>query len=488
MSALLTTPPPLMAHHSAQCHACSTLAVLQDATNTNLRTGKRSVGYMQPYSTKRVTFPTSSARSQVSDPQLQKLLTPRPIFSKAPPTILMSSAARSQDQGLDLKVREPEHPYLQGVVPFPYSLLDSDGDIEMLDGTYYPRASNMNLPIPYPLPSLSTPPSLMCKRRSAGSVSSFVVPSSGRDKWKSAKRKARKSQLHAEDMWWLRVIHRSILHALGESDPTASPSQTSASASDGNGEVRQTCCNSFQAQDLLLAGRISQKMLNCRCHSAAMIDDHEEKTAAWLYSLLAVSSLPPTLVTSALASHAPTSGCRAGLDPQNMSATLSSNGGTVLELADPLCPDANVSHRSKLSIPILVPPSRNRGDFQMLPWPLGPALRNTITPPPSPVKSRRSLSFPLLPPKPPTPRTLRTLTMSQLVASLTLAHRERSGLRPRSSKSSSKRSSKDREKDAHCTGEPASHPSGVFMNVQRHQHADRRSPLSRIAYVDELSC
>ena len=63
---------------------------------------------------------------------------------------------------------------------------------------------------------------------------------------------------------------------------------------------------------------------------------------------------------------------------------LSSNGGTVLELADPLCPNPNVSHCSKLSIPILVPPSLNCDDFPMLPWSLGPALRNTITPLPSP--------------------------------------------------------------------------------------------------------
>jgi len=68
--------------------------------------------------------------------------------------------------------------------------------------------------------------------------------------------------------------------------------------------------------------------------------------------------------------------------------------------------------------------------------------------------------------------------MSQLVASLTLAHRKRSGLKPQGSKS---------REDAHFTGEPASHPSGVFVNVQRHQRADRQSPLCRVTYVDELS-
>ena len=148
-SALFITPPLLMTQHPSQCYASS---ILHDATNTNLHTtGKRSVGYMQPCSTKRVTFPTSSARSQVSDAQLQKLLIPRlSIIFKALPTISMSSTPRSHDRGLDLNVREPELPYLRGVVPFPYSLLDSGGDIEMLDGIYYPRTSNTNA---YSLPS-----------------------------------------------------------------------------------------------------------------------------------------------------------------------------------------------------------------------------------------------------------------------------------------------------------------------------------------------
>lgn len=467
-----------MAQHPAECRACSTRAVLHDAANTNLRTGK-------PSSTKRVTFPTSSARSQVSDAQLQQLLTPRiSIISKAPPTILMSSAAYLQDPGLDLKIRELEHLYIQDLVPFPWSPLDGDGDIEMLDGTRCPRTFDMALPIPYPLPSLFTPPPLMRKRRSAGSVSSFAVPSSVRDKWKSVRKKLQKSMQHAEDMWWLGVIHRSILHALGDSEPTTSSCQTSASASDDNAEYR--CDNSFQVQDLLLVGKVWQKILDCRCHSAALIRDHEETTTSPLSSWLAALSLPPTIASSAPASRAP-SACRAGLDLKNMSVTLSSNGGTVLELADPLRPGTNASHCSKLSIPIFILPTWNPNEFQMIPWPLEPTLTDTITPPPSPAQSRRSHTLPLLLPRPSSLRPPQTLTVSQLVASLTLAHRKRTGLRPRSSKSSSKRSRKSKEKDAHCTGEPASLPSGV-LNVQRHQRAARRSPLCHVAYVDESSC
>ena len=106
-----------------------------------------------------------------------------------------------------------------------------------IDGTCCSRTSNMNLSIPYPAPSFSTPRPLH-KRRSAGSVSPFAVPSGGQDKWKSVRKKPRKSMQHAEDMWWLCVIHWSVLHALGRSEPTASPCHASASACDGNGEHR----------------------------------------------------------------------------------------------------------------------------------------------------------------------------------------------------------------------------------------------------------
>ncbi|KAL4065114.1 hypothetical protein V8B97DRAFT_1559430 [Scleroderma yunnanense] len=528
MAMIVTPPLSLLPQKSGPCDALGTRAALHDSTNTSLRAGKRSTGHIQPYSTKRVTFPTSSVRLHESNSRCRKLSVspPRfPVAYKAPPTVSISfSAACSQSRGIGFEAKELELPDVCNVVPFPCSPLDGNEDVEMIDETRCPRASNgLHLCSPHLTPS-SPLPSLRRKRRSACSTPSSAVPPSRRDKSSndpkdgSVRKRARKNRRHGVEMWWLGVIHRSILQGLGESEPTASSCPTSMSEcnENGNGKHQRMRSNTFEAQDRLLAGRIWQKLHDGGCLPAAMIDDREGKTATPSPSRLALSSSPPTPITLALmpspilASPAPAIECRA--EPENMSVILSSsNEVTVLEFPRPPCPAASVLHYPKPSTPISVPPLRNLLDnFHTPSWPLSPvSRRDPFVPLPSPEHTptplssnfRRPPSPPLLPCKPhqsqsttPTPQTPTTLTMPQLIASLTLAHRERGGLRSRgrSLKSSSKRSSKSTANGAYCIGKPASQEKGAFVEEDKEgimiacarRPVDRRSPLCRIAYVE----
>ncbi|KAL4066135.1 hypothetical protein J3A83DRAFT_4375420 [Scleroderma citrinum] len=526
MATVFTPLPSLHLQQPAgPCHAPSTRAVLHDSSNTSWRAGKWGVGYIQPYSTKRVTFPTSSARLQESSSRCRKFVAPPPRFPftfKAPPTVSISfSAACSQSRIPGFETRQPELSNVQNVVQFLCSPLNGDADIEMLDGTRYPSASIPDLSPSCVAPSPTFPTPLRRKRSSASSVSSLTLPSSMGDKSTedpkdgSTRKRARKSKRHSADMWWLGMIHRSISKGLCDTESASFP----GSGCDSNSEHRQTRRNTFQAQDRLLAGRIWQKLLDGGCYSAAMIDDHEGGTAAPLPSRMTHLSLPPTPVSSVLmpspilASSAPVVECKAALDPQNNSVSSPfSNEATDLgfKFARPLCPGASPLNCPKPSIPIAVPPSRNlHGDFKMAgDWPSGlVAQRDPFTPPSSPEdtlitdssKLRRSPSPPLRRSTPPPsrsatsiPQTPTTLTMPQLVASLTLAHRERRGLRRRvqSLKSSSKRSNRSTGDDVCCTSGPASQecdaPVEENQETRMLQCADRRSPLCRVAYIENL--
>ena len=501
MAEVVTPLPALLPQQLGLCHT-SSRAALHDSTNTSVRSGKRSIGHVQPCSTKRVTFPTSFARLHESNPRCRKFSAspPRfPVAYKALPTVSISfSAACSQNRGFGFEATELELPDVCNVVPFPCSPSDDDEDVEMSDGTLCAR------------PPSSQPPARR-KRRSACSYSSSLGPSrrdkSSKDpKDGSARKRPRKSKRHGADTWWLGVIHRSILQGLCEPEPDVATWLTNAC--DDNRHYQQARHNTFEAQDRLLAERIRQKLLDSGCHSVAMTEGR--RTAAPLPSRL---TLPPTLTPSVLmpspilSSPAPAVQCRT--EPENLSVTFSSsNEVTVFQFPRPPYPAGKVLFYPKPSTPIAIPSLQNlHDDFP-------------LTPPPSPEdrpvllgsKFRRSPSPPLLPPTPPRSRsttpalqTATTLTMPQLVASLTLAHRERSGLRSRgrSLKSTSKCSSKSMGDGAYSTGEPASQESvcmeedkEVFV-ISRSRGsqtsrpcADRRSPLCCVAYVEnlQLSC
>ena len=128
-------------------------------------------------------------------------------------------------------------------------------------------------------------------------------------------------------MWWLSVIHQSILQGLCEPKPTVSSCLISAFNSSGNRQYWQTCHNTFEVQDELLAERIWQKLLDGGCHSVMMTGGHEGRMTAPLPSQLTLLSLLPMPILSALmplpilSSPAPAVECRT--ESENMSVTVS---------------------------------------------------------------------------------------------------------------------------------------------------------------------
>ncbi|KIM54886.1 hypothetical protein SCLCIDRAFT_1221591 [Scleroderma citrinum Foug A] len=512
----------LLVEQPGPCHTSATRTALHDSTNTSSRPGKRSIGCIQSHSTKRVTFPTSSTRLPESNSRCCKFSAspPRfPVAYKAPPTVSISfSAACSQNRGFGFEAGESELPDVRNFVPFPCSPLDGNEDVEMTDGTFSLRPSP-DLSIPCLSPSLFSLPPVRRKRRSACSSG---VPSSRKDRSSkdpkdgSARKRARKSKRHGGDMWWLGVIHRSILQGLCEPEPTVSSCPISAFDGSGNRQYRRMRHNTFEAQDRLLAERIWQKLLDGGCNSVVMTGGHEGRTAAPLPSRLTLLSSPPIPISSVLmpspihSSPAPAVECRA--ESENMS---SSNEVTVLKFPQPPCLAGKVLFYPKPSTPIAVPPLRNfHDDFQASASPSSPAHKTPLSCPKNmptllSSKFRRSPSPPLLSstPRPsrsttPTPQTPTTLTMPQLVASLTLVHRERSGLRSRgrSLKNSSNCSSRSMGKDACCTREPTGKESNVCIEDRQEgiaiprsresqapqRCADRRSPLCRVVYTESL--
>lgn len=465
---------------------------LHDSTNTSPCLGKRSIDQIQPYSARRVTFPTSSTRLQGSSAHCYNLLGSPPRFSvahKAPPTVSISfssACSRHREKGLD--AQDPELPDVRNVVPFPCSPLDSNGDVEMLDGTYPPsKLSTHGLS----LPPLGPPPPLRRKRRSAYSASAPASPSNRTDRSNkdsrdgSVRKRARKTKRQATDMIWLGVMHRSISLGLCESEST-SLCHVNTCACNGNGERRRLRRKTIEAQDRLLAGKIWQKLIDNGCHSGPMVDA-EGRT---------VRSVPSEVEPET------------GLDCRQSSPAASSVA--VLEFPRPPSPRSNPLFFPKPSSPIAVPSTpQTTYDFLMLsPTTLYEKDVRPCTPSPkfepTPLRMdlRRSPSPPLLQRTPSTSRsatpTLQspaTLTMPQLVASLILSHRERGSLRTKGKSGSGK----SKREGACRTGESASQESGGSSKELEGRHevtrmsksqalwnAGRPSPLCQVAYVEDL--
>ena len=163
---------------------------------------------------------------------------PFPVTYKASPTVSISfSTVCSQNQGFGFGAKEPELPGVHSFIPLgPCSSLNGDKDVEMTDGTLCLRPSpDLSIPCLSPSPSLQPP--VRCKHHSGCSSG---VPLSRRDrsskdqKDRSARKRARKRKQHGGDMWWLSVIHQSILQGLCKPEPTVSSCPISTFDSSGN--------------------------------------------------------------------------------------------------------------------------------------------------------------------------------------------------------------------------------------------------------------
>ena len=226
--------------------------------------------------------------------------------------------------------------------------------------------------------------------------------------------------------------------------------------------------NTFGAQDRLLAKRIRQKLLDSGCHSVAMPAGRKRTIAPLPSRLTSLPTLTPSVFIPSPILSSPAPAVECGTEPGKMSVAFSSfNKVTVFQFPRPtmscwqgfILPKVLYTHCNTLR--------KLHDDFPLAPPP-SPEVRPVLLG----SKFRRSPSPPLLPPTPPrspstTPalNTPTALTMPQLVASLTLTHRERSGLRPqgRSLKSTSKCLSKSMGKDTYSTEELASQEAGTCM-------------------------
>ncbi|KAF9228932.1 hypothetical protein BS17DRAFT_877442 [Gyrodon lividus] len=494
-------------------------AVFADSTNTNSRPGRCGVVFAHLKVPKRAVYLASSARTNPvsSGPGYSTghtlrtyhsrhhhlPCTPFPGAYKAPPTVSVSlSAACSQNRHQVLGARvqglELELPDVKSVVPFPCTSLDGDGDVEMLDGACLPFPAGCS-PFVAQAPPVPTAAPLPRKRRSAYSSISSQSNHGNKDPKdvshaETTRKRAKKSRRQIADLWWLGVVHRSIVcgiearHSVGE--PDASDRWLSEP-------------HSFDAMDCMMAERIGHRLVESGSVERRAVPSPLPRISP---PTISVPSLGPSPVLEVPTSRAPSLSVPSKPSPDS-------------------APKANivVAPSNETAVPGFPRPPGQRPPLSPPSLPSAvPASPISSSPPPSHIPHIH-LQMPLTPssshphpsatlkrsPSPP-PQTAPTfthaqtltLTMPQLVASLTLAHRDRSGLRPRG------RSWKGKAKPECRIGEkgsidgcslPASQADrgGADVDIRGEgmmqrsfkTHArlfsapERKSPLSRVAYV-----
>ncbi|KIJ12562.1 hypothetical protein PAXINDRAFT_14643 [Paxillus involutus ATCC 200175] len=515
MLATMTLPP--LFHQSPTPTASPCLnprSVLVDSTNS--RIGRSGVVFAHPKVPKRVVYLTSSARINTgsSGPRYSTGHTLTPIYSrhhhlpctpssfpvayKAPPTVSVSlSAACSQNRQRVLGARaqglEQDLPDVKSVVPFPCTPLDGDGDVVMLDGIYvaFPGCSPFLVQAP-PAPSGAPLPR---KRRSAHSSVSSSQSNHGnrdpRDGSHSGRKRAKKSRRQVADLWWLGVVHRSITGGI-----EARQSMSESDASD----VRMSGPHGFDAMDRMLAEKIWKRLVESGCVEGRAVPSPLPRISP---PTISVPSLGPSPVLAVPIRNSPSLADPSMPSKPKANIVVSTNEIAMPDFHRPLVPTASSSSTSPPpTVPASVLSSNSTSHkphvhFQIPPTPSHPhphpstTLQRSPSPPP---RTAPTLAH---------GQTL-TLTMPQLVASLTLAHRERSGLRSRGRgwKAKVKTESHDRVNGstASCSlpasqadrcGAVADEVCGEGrMQRSFKAHArlmrsvpERKSPLSRIACV-----
>ncbi|KIJ63404.1 hypothetical protein HYDPIDRAFT_41233 [Hydnomerulius pinastri MD-312] len=501
--------PQSLAQTASPCS--NTRAVLADSTNTISRPGRRGVASAHPQILKRVACPVSSARINTA-PSAVACLTghtltaysrhyhspgtpsPFPVAYKAPPTVSVSlSAACSQNIERALGARtldlEPDLPDVKSVVPFPCSLLHGDEDVEMLDGTCLSPSSGSSFSVP------QVPP-LPRKRRSAcSSISSSQNTPSRKDPKDGShggtiRKRARKSRRQVADLWWLGVVHRSITCGL-------EIRQSVEELHSPDGCLSEPC--HFDALDRMLAGRIWKRLVEGGCVEGRAMPSPFPRISSPTMSVPSLGPSPvlaaPICLSTSPVSSAPTPGPGLRVDTAIVAST-SSNEVISLDFPCPACPPP-----SPVSPPSLAPASPSSPDatpqkphvrFQIPLHPPHPQLHPSMTLQRSPSPPPRTAPALL------NAQTL-TLSMPQLVASLTLAHRERSALRGRGrgwkGKVKPECQGGEKRSDSSCAS-PASQAdcresegtvhTSIGSNARLLSAPQRKSPLSHV--VDIGSC
>ncbi|KAF9241406.1 hypothetical protein BU15DRAFT_73526 [Melanogaster broomeanus] len=495
----------------SQCSTSIPRSALADSTNTKSRPGRCGTIFAHAQVQKRAVCPASSVRLNPGSNgpgystgtpyySRQRYLpcppSPFPVAYKGPPTVSVSlSAACSQNRERVLGARvpglEPDLPEVTSVVPFPCTPLDGDGDVEMLDGSRVAVPAGCS-PFVVQAPSADQQPR---KRRSAHSSISSSQSSHGKKDFSEAahagttRKRARKSRRQVVDLWWLGVVLRSISSgiAVRQSVREMDTSHRWMSAPDD-----------LDAADRLLMERIRKRLVDSGCFEGRAPPSPLSRK---LSPTISLPSLGPSPVLAVPILQAPSSS--APLAPSLVSAPKAditlvavapSDETAMLEFPCP--PVAMISTSLSLTVPVSQVPS-------LIPTYHKPHVRLQISPTTShPHPSMTLQRSPSPPPRTATALTHAqplTLTLCQLVAALTLAHRERSGLRPRGRPKGKPESQGGQNLSLANCSPPASQAdqcgAGAEIcgegRMQRSLRArarllsapERTSPLSRVAYV-----
>lgn len=465
------------------CSLLGSRPALADSTNVNSYSNVSSSGYP-----KSCVYPTSSARTScgwndfesstgsISTPvhsrhhHLYTTLSPFPVTSKAPPTVSISlSAACSQSipaeqlRGSRVQGLEPDLPDVRSVVPFPSTPLDGTMDVEMLDGTCAPCSDGHH-------PSAGRAPR---KRHSAHSSVSSSPGGPGKD---VKQKRPRKSKRQVAELWWLGVVHRSIQRGV-EARQFIGTLDASDRSLSGLREL--------DAMDRVLAEKIQRRLADNGCFEGRVLPNPLPRISSPTISVPSLNLVAPSRKTL------PT-------ESAPFASELKSKRSDILDgpLTSPHAPKAppcaslSITSHSNSPTPSSTSTSHRRHvRFETSQRPRQPQLHpNTPRRSPSPPARTGTVST--------NAQTL-TLTMPQLVASLTLAYHDRSGLRLRG------RSYKVTECGKNASRSPPPVPSqgvqrsdgdATYEKERMHQSfttcarlsnaPERKSPLSRVVYAE----
>ncbi|KAI9570698.1 hypothetical protein HD554DRAFT_307453 [Boletus coccyginus] len=475
---MLATHPRSQSLHSSPtpastpCLLSSPRPALADSTNVNSRSNACSSGREKSF-----VYPTSSVRtgSAWSDVEscsgslspsfhsrhhhLSSTPSPFPVTYKAPPTVSISLSAacssgvkRDWFCGSGTHGLEPDLLDVTSVVPFPSTPLDGCMDVEMFDGTCVPGPNSHSLSAPR-------------KRRSAHSSVSSSQGSLG----KGAKQKRpRKSKRQVAELWWLGVVHQSILRSI---EARQSVRQLDSSDTLLSGP------RDFDTMDRVLVEKIQRRLAENGCAEGRALPSPLSRISSPSISVPSLNLLAPIKNTL------PTDSTPLAHSPESTHITLD---GTATPLPASPCASSSVIPYSR--IPSFTPMSHRRRH-----------VRFDI--PQHPGQSQSHPSIPRRSPSPPartgTVPSNVTLTMPQLVASLTLAYHERAMVRGRSSKPPDCRKNAGRslpsahsqvircnDNDNDAIQDKDRLQQSSTLRARLSSAPERKSPLSRVAYAE----